>query len=92
MDRKKKALIIAVALAVVAGLFGYKFYAELARGEHIFWLAELWPPAAVLSIGVVTCLEFLVGPSAATPAPSHETPISPSPKAKSAAAKGRRRA
>jgi hypothetical protein len=69
MDRKTKALLVAACLAVVAALFAYKFQAELARGEHIFWLAELWPPAAVLSIGLVTCLEFLVAPASGAPAP-----------------------
>jgi hypothetical protein len=60
MSRRTKGLLALLGLAATAAAFGYHIQGQLARGEHIFWLAELWPPAAVLSIGLVTCLEFLV--------------------------------
>ena len=68
MTRRTKGLLAALGLAATAAAFAYKIHGQWERGDHIFWLAELWPPAAVLSIGLVTCLEFLM-PVAAKTAP-----------------------
>jgi hypothetical protein len=60
MSRRRKALYLFLGLAVVLGLLAAHMVAELRRGEDIFWLAELWLPAAVLSVGLVTGIEFLM--------------------------------
>ena len=70
MSRNLKALWVGLGLVVVAAVFGFKIHAELVRGEQIVWLAVLWPPAAVLSIGLVTCLEFLVPQDPASKPPA----------------------
>jgi hypothetical protein len=75
MSRTLKALLVAAGLVLVAAVFGTKIYLELKRGEQVFWLAELWPPAAVLSIGLVTCIEFLLPPKA--PAVALTAPVAP---------------
>jgi hypothetical protein len=62
MTRKQKALLTAVALVGITVISALKIKGMLDRGEPVFWLSELWAPAAFLSIGLVTCLEFLVGP------------------------------
>jgi hypothetical protein len=58
-----RAKIISVALPLALGLialfFGLKIQAELASGQAVFWLAELWPPAAVMTIVVVVCIDLL---------------------------------
>ncbi len=63
MSRRRKALYLFLGLGVVMALWAAKMIAEVRRGEEIFWLAELWAPAAVLSIGMVTGIEFLLGSS-----------------------------
>lgn len=73
LSRPRKAALIAVAMLLVVGISGFKIKGLLDRGEPVFWLAELWVPAAFLSIGLVTCVEFLLpqdGPAqGAKPAP-----------------------
>jgi preprotein translocase subunit SecD len=56
MSPRKKALILAIALAVDAAVFTFKIHSELAQGQNVLWVAELWPPAAVATI----CLVALV--------------------------------
>jgi hypothetical protein len=69
----KRAKIIAtalpLALAANALFFGIRIYVELSGGQQVFWLAELWPPAAVTTIIVVVCIDLLVpgAPPAAVP-------------------------
>lgn len=60
MTRKQKAAATAAALLLVAVVTAVKIRGSLLRGEPIFWLEALWAPAAFLSIGLVTCLEFLL--------------------------------
>jgi len=67
MTRPRKALYLFLGLAVVLALLAAKMIMQVRRGEELFWVAELWAPAAVLSIGVVTGLEFLMTPPAAKP-------------------------
>lgn len=62
MSRKQKALLLGLALLVVAGITARRLGGMLERGEPVFWLAELWAPTAFLSLGLVTCLEFLLPP------------------------------
>lgn len=60
---KRTTLILFAAplgMAAVGAFFGFRIHAELARGQQIFWLAELWPPAAVFSVMVVVCIDLLV--------------------------------
>jgi hypothetical protein len=63
MSRRRKALYLFLGLAVVLALLGAKMIAQVRRGEELFWLAELWAPAACLSIGLVTGIEFLMPPA-----------------------------
>jgi hypothetical protein len=66
VDAMTRAKIIAIALppalALIALFFGLRIHAELARGQQVFWLAELWSPAAVMTIVVVVCIDLLVPP------------------------------
>jgi hypothetical protein len=64
LSRPKKALIVALALLAIVVISALKIKGMLDRGEPVFWLAELWAPTAFVSIGLVTCIEFLM-PSAA---------------------------
>jgi hypothetical protein len=64
MSRQRKALAVAVVLGLVGVLFGLRIQGLLQRGEDVFWLAELWAPAAFLSIGLVTGLEILLAKDA----------------------------
>jgi hypothetical protein len=77
MSRQRKALAVAVVLGLVGVLFGLRIHGLLERGEAVFWLAELWAPAAFLSIGLVTGLELLLTkapPAATKKAPSRRRP------------------
>jgi hypothetical protein len=76
MTRNRKALYLFLGLAVVLALLAAKMVMQVRRGEELFWVAELWAPAAVLSIGVVTGLEFLMAPSR-HPAPAAPTEAVP---------------
>lgn len=72
MSRRRKALYLFLGLAVVLGLLAASTIAKVRRGEDLLWIAELWAPAAVLSIGIVTGIEFLIGhpkPKVEAPAP-----------------------
>jgi len=60
MSRRIRGLLVALVLLGVAAFTVIKIQGMLQRGEPVFWLAELWAPAAVLSIGLVTCIEFLL--------------------------------
>jgi len=60
MSRAAKGGLVALALALVAALTAWKIHGMLQRGENVFWLAELWAPAAFISIGLVTCIEFFL--------------------------------
>ena len=62
MSRRRKALYLFLGLGLVLALLAAKMVAQVQRGEDLFWLAELWAPAAVLSIGLVTGIEFLIEP------------------------------
>jgi len=44
---------------LIALFFGLRIQAELAAGRQVFWLAELWPPAAVTTIVLVVCIDLL---------------------------------
>jgi hypothetical protein len=62
MTRQRKLIILVACLALLVGLFALKITLQLRRGEEVFWLAELWAPSAVLSVGLVTCIEFMMNP------------------------------
>lgn len=62
MSRKSRAFLILLALLAVAGAFGWRIAHLLRGGQPVFWLAELWTPCAVLSIGLVSFLEYLLPP------------------------------
>lgn len=63
MSRRMRGLLVGLVLLVVVALTAFKIQGMLRRGEPVFWLAELWAPAAFLSIGVVTCIEYFLPPS-----------------------------
>ncbi|MGH7442764.1 MAG: hypothetical protein ACREKE_08845 [bacterium] len=57
---KRKTLVLLgfpLALVLVSTLWGLKIHMDLHRGP-VFWLAELWPPAAVLTIVAVVCVDY----------------------------------
>jgi hypothetical protein len=73
LSRPKKAALVGLGVLLVTAISGFKIKGMLDRGEPVFWLAELWVPAAFLSIGLVTCVEFLLpasAPAAASKAPA----------------------
>jgi hypothetical protein len=53
------SIALPLALALIALFFGLRIQAELAAGQQVFWLAELWPPAAVTTIVLVVCIDLL---------------------------------
>jgi len=63
LSRPKKAALVGLGLLLVVGISAFKIKGMLDRGEPVFWLAELWAPTALVSIGLVTCIEFLLPPS-----------------------------
>jgi hypothetical protein len=69
ISQKAKGLSLMALMALVALLWGLKIKRELDQGLQIFWLAELWAPTAVFSIGFLTALEILFKPVQAAPAP-----------------------
>ncbi len=81
MSRRRKALYLFLGLAVILGLLAAKMIVQVRRGEDIFWLGELWAPAAVLSIGVVTGIEFLMAPARPSHAPAEPVPVEAAPAA-----------
>ncbi|HTB21886.1 MAG TPA: hypothetical protein VK914_04175 [bacterium] len=61
MSRAKMiARALPLALAANVLFFGIRIYVELTSGQQVFWLAELWPPAAVTTIIVVVGIDLLV--------------------------------
>lgn len=64
LSRPKKALLVALGLLAIVVISALKIKGMLDRGEPVFWLAELWAPTAFVSIGLVTCIEFLLPPAA----------------------------
>lgn len=71
LSRPKKALLVAAGLVAIVVISALKIKGMLDRGEPVFWLAELWAPTAFVSIGLVTCIEFLLP---AAPAPGPKSP------------------
>jgi hypothetical protein len=67
MSRRRKAFYLFLGLAVVLALLAAKMIVQVRRGEELFWLAELWAPAAVFSLGLVTGIEFLMPPAPSMP-------------------------
>jgi hypothetical protein len=67
MNRKQRGLLLVLGLLAVAAIFAWHLHGLLQSGQPVFWLAELWAPVGVLSIGVVSCLEYLIP---AQPSPS----------------------
>jgi len=68
---RAKIIVRALPLALAANalFFGIRIAVEMSGGQQIFWLAELWPPAAVATIIIVVCIDLLVSgpPSKAAP-------------------------
>ena len=76
MSRRRKALFFFLGLSLVLGLIAASIVAKVRRGEDLLWIAELWMPAAVLSIGVVVGIEYLIGPTKPAPvAPAASAPV-----------------
>ena len=62
--------VLPLALAANALFFGVRIYMEISGGQQVFWLAELWPPAAVATIIVVVSIDLLVSGSPPKAAPA----------------------
>ena len=60
MNRKQRGLLLVLGLVAVAAISAWHMHGLLQSGQPVFWLAELWAPVGVLSIGVVSCLEYLL--------------------------------
>jgi len=65
MTRKQRGWLLALGLLAVAAIFSWRLVVLARSGQPVFWLAELWAPVGVLSIGLVSCLEYLMPPSTA---------------------------
>lgn len=65
LSRRQKGVLLAIALLIVAAVTALKVHNMLQSGEPVVWLAELWAPAAFMSIGLVTCLEYFMLPERA---------------------------
>jgi hypothetical protein len=82
MTRKRRGLLLVLGLLAVAAISAWHIQSLLQSGQPVFWLAELWAPVGVLSIGVVSCLEYLLpGPAAAPKA--QKKPAAKRPRARS---------
>ena len=85
MNRKQRGVLLVLGLLAVAAISAWHILSLLHSGQPVFWLAELWAPVGVLSIGVVSCLEYLMPPPAAPhgrapsapPAPAKRRPAKP---------------
>jgi hypothetical protein len=60
MTRKQRGLLLVLGLLAVAAISVWHIQSLMQSGQPVFWLAELWAPVGVLSIGVVSCLEYLL--------------------------------
>ncbi|HXC64101.1 MAG TPA: hypothetical protein VNZ67_07065 [bacterium] len=58
-------MLLVLGLLAVASISVWHLLALQRSGQPVFWLAELWAPVGVLSIGLVSCLEYLLPPSTA---------------------------
>jgi hypothetical protein len=82
MNRKQRGLLFVLGLLAIAAIFAWHIHGLLQSGQPVFWLAELWAPVGVLSIGVVSCLEYLLpGPGAPNAGPKKAGPKRPRAKA-----------
>jgi hypothetical protein len=62
MSRKQRGMLLILGLLAVASISAWHLVALQRSGQPVFWLAELWAPVGVLSIGLVSCLEYLLPP------------------------------
>lgn len=69
MKRTRLGLATLLGVLAVAAIFGWHLWGLWHSGRPVFWLAELWAPVGVLSIGLVSGLDFLLPhpPPAAPP-------------------------
>ena len=58
---RRRTLMLALPLtaAAVVLLFGLRIRAQCLRGESVYWLAALWPPAAILTIVAAVAMDTL---------------------------------
>ena len=75
MSRKQRGTLLVLGLLAVASISVWHLVALQRSGQPVFWLAELWAPVGVLSIGLVSCLEYLL-PGPAAPAKPTKKPVS----------------
>ena len=75
-----------VGVLAVAGISAWHLYQLHQSGQAVFWLAELWAPSAVLSIGLVSGLDYLM--PAAPPSSGPRQPGAKPKKPKPAKARG----
>ena len=62
MAIKRRVWVPAVMVIIVAAV-GYRVFDLANRGKEVNWLAELWAPFALLSIGLVSFTELLLQPA-----------------------------
>ncbi len=75
MSRKAVVLTaLPLSLALIAAVWGVRIHAELASGHPVFWLADLWTPAAVFTVILVVCVDFVTAraPQAPESAPTRK--------------------
>ena len=68
MKRTRLGLATLLGVLAVAAIFGWHLWGLWHSGQPVFWLAELWAPVGVLSIGLVSGLDFLLPHPAPPPA------------------------
>ena len=79
MKRRRLGILVLVGVLAMAGIVGWHIWTLLQSGQAVFWLQELWAPTGLLSIGLVSGLDFLMPPP---PPPA----LAPKPRRKAAPA------
>jgi hypothetical protein len=69
MDRRRLGILMLVGVLAVAGIVAWHVRSLIQSGQPVFWLAELWAPTGLLSIGLVSGLDLLM-PHAKPAAPT----------------------
>jgi hypothetical protein len=62
MKRRQMGFLVLGGVLVMAGIVGWHIHGLLLSGQPVFWLQELWAPSGLLSVGLVSGLDFLMPP------------------------------
>ena len=59
----KRRVWIPMVMVIIVAAVTYRVFDLVNRGKEVNWLAELWAPFALLSIGLVSFTELLLQPA-----------------------------